>query len=133
MPELNYVAIFLAALASYIAGAVWYSPLLFVKPWMKYSGMEKEDTSGSNMPLLYFLGFVGNVVMAFVLAYFIALSGSATQTQAIKLVLWLWLGFAGTVHFSQWVWSNKHFNLFLINAGQTLVAMIIMGAIIVAM
>jgi hypothetical protein len=32
--DINYVAVFVAALASMIIGAAWYSPILFGKEWI---------------------------------------------------------------------------------------------------
>ena len=38
MPEVNYLAVGLAALSAFVLGGLWYSPLLFAKKWMAYTG-----------------------------------------------------------------------------------------------
>ena len=40
MPELNVVPIIVAALASFALGALWYSPLLFLKRWCAETGVD---------------------------------------------------------------------------------------------
>ena len=44
MPEfqINYLAVGVAALATFFLGALWYSPLLFGKLWLKAHGAESE-------------------------------------------------------------------------------------------
>ncbi|HXK35039.1 MAG TPA: DUF1761 family protein [Candidatus Paceibacterota bacterium] len=36
---MNWLAVILAALATMIVGALWYSPFLFGKLWLRYSGV----------------------------------------------------------------------------------------------
>jgi len=36
--DINYMAVLLAAFSAFALGGVWYSPLLFQKPWMKANG-----------------------------------------------------------------------------------------------
>jgi len=33
--SMNYIAVIVVAVISFILGALWYSPLLFYKPWVK--------------------------------------------------------------------------------------------------
>lgn len=33
--EINYLAVLVAALANFFLGALWYSPVMFAKPWSK--------------------------------------------------------------------------------------------------
>ncbi len=39
MLQINYWAVVLAAVAAFVVGALWYSPLLFGKLYMKVRGM----------------------------------------------------------------------------------------------
>jgi hypothetical protein len=36
--QLNFLAILVAAVAAFVLGALWYSPVLFAKQWMKAHG-----------------------------------------------------------------------------------------------
>ncbi len=64
--EINFLALFVAALSTLVVGFVWYNPKVFGTIWMKESGMTEEKMKGGNMlltfgiSLLYafFIGFV---------------------------------------------------------------------------
>jgi len=40
--EINYLAVFVAAIVYYAGGALWYSPALLGNPWMKAAGLDAE-------------------------------------------------------------------------------------------
>ena len=39
LTQINLMAVLVAALSNFVIGALWYSSLLFQKPWMRESGM----------------------------------------------------------------------------------------------
>ena len=41
--EVNYLAVLVAAIVNMVVGALWYSPLLFGKAWMKLTGFNKKQ------------------------------------------------------------------------------------------
>src|SRR5258708_32955795 len=43
MHSLNWLAILVAAISTMVIGFLWYSPLLFAKPWMKEMGYDPSD------------------------------------------------------------------------------------------
>lgn len=57
MPEVNWLAIIVAALIPMIMGAIYYGPL-FGKTWMSSLGYTKEDFEGRNEPLIYGLALL---------------------------------------------------------------------------
>ena len=42
MPMIDWLAVLAATIASFAVGAVWYSPLLFVKPWQRQTGRHRR-------------------------------------------------------------------------------------------
>jgi Protein of unknown function (DUF1761) len=48
---INYLALIVATLAKGVIGWLWYSPLMFLRPWMRLSGMTPELMKQSNMAL----------------------------------------------------------------------------------
>src|SRR5207247_2062134 len=46
MLPVNYVAVLVAAVAVFVLGWLWYSPLLFYKPWMRLRGMDPVAAMG---------------------------------------------------------------------------------------
>src|SRR5947208_2625149 len=51
MVHVNYLAVLVAAVAVFVLGWLWYSPLLFYKPWMRLRGMDPVAAmAGAKMP-----------------------------------------------------------------------------------
>jgi hypothetical protein len=131
---LNYIAILLAAIASMVIGALWYSPLLFAKPWMRMIGKTEEDLKkdggmGSG-GLNYAIAMGGSLIAAFILAQFVYLMDAKTIVSGIKLGLWIWVGFTATSTFTHYSFSGRPLKLALLDAGYFLVTYTVMGAIL---
>ena len=51
MVHVNSLAVLVAAVAVFVLGWLWYSPLLFYKPWMRLRGMDPVAAmAGANLP-----------------------------------------------------------------------------------
>ncbi len=70
MPEINYLAIIVAAIVPSIMGAIYYGPL-FEKQWLSSLGKTKEEMVPSNMPVTYGLALLMAVIVSFFLKMFI--------------------------------------------------------------
>ncbi len=130
--DVNYIAVFLAAVAGMVIGGLWYSPLLFGKLWMQLSGItEKQiaEAKKKSMIVSYVLQFVALLVMACVVAHFIALMQLTTLTEIMQLAFWSWLGYQTTLEFSTVLWGGKSWSLFLLNSAHNLVSLIAMGLV----
>ena len=51
--EINFLALFVAALSTLVVGFVWYNPKVFGTIWMKESGITEEKMKGGNMLLTF--------------------------------------------------------------------------------
>ncbi|MFV8365002.1 DUF1761 domain-containing protein [Flavobacterium sp. XS1P27] len=51
--EINFLALFVAALSTLVVGFVWYNPKVFGTIWMKESGLTEEKMKGGNMLLTF--------------------------------------------------------------------------------
>jgi hypothetical protein len=69
--NLNWLAIFAAAVSAFILGGLWYSPLMFVKKWMKETGITEETAKKNNMLKVFGLSFLLSLIASFFLAMFI--------------------------------------------------------------
>ena len=72
MPQGYWLAVIVAAIALFGLGAVWYSPVLFVKQWAKAAGITREGSPGPGFPLILVGSFVLTLSMAANLAFFLA-------------------------------------------------------------
>jgi hypothetical protein len=125
----NYVAVFAAALAYWLLGAVWYS-VLFQKPWMALENITPEQARSAGSPLAPFIiSFVLNLVIAFVLAQLCSWRNANTAARGAALGILIWIGFLGPVTYTTYMYEMRPKQLFAINEFYVLVGMCLMGAI----
>lgn len=133
MVEVNYLTVFLAAVASMVVGFLWYSPILFAKPWMKEMGLTDKHMKDaqSKMGKMYALSFVFSFVTAYVLYHVVTMGAYFTQTSGLNPALqgafWSWLGFIMPVQATDVLFGGKSWKLFYINTGYQLAALLAMG------
>ena len=131
--NVNYLAILVAAVASFALGWLWYSPALFAKIWMSEMGMTPEKMAAmpkSGMAKQFSLSFLGGLIMAWVLAVLISRVGANSLIGGLKLGAFVWLGFIATVQMSDILFGGKSKKLYLINTGYNLVSLLLMGVIL---
>jgi hypothetical protein len=125
---LNVWAILVAAASTFLLGGIWYSPILFAKPWQAAAGLSDEQLRQGGQGKIMGLSFVLALIMAGNLAAFLAgppdLAWGAT---AGFLAGAGWVAPAlGTIY----LFERRPLKLFLINAGYQVVAFVLMGAIL---
>ena len=65
--EINFLALFVAALSTLIIGFVWYHPKVFGTIWMKESGLTEEKLKGGNMLLIFGTSLLYAFFISFIL------------------------------------------------------------------
>ena len=129
MPIVNLLAVLIAAVAGMAIGALWYSPAILGRPWMRAMGIDgskMQEMKKDGLGKTYFANFVGELVTAYVLASFIALSPSSIYA----IAFWAWLGFMVPIIMDSVLWEKRSWNLFFINAGHNLVVILLMAFVI---
>src|SRR5688572_6593489 len=129
--DLNYLAIILAALSTFLLGGLWYSPAVFGKAWMKENGFTEESMKGANMAKIFGLAFVLALISAINLAMFMGPEKDVGLGAAYGFAAGF--GWVATFVGTHYLFERKSFKLFLINAGYSVIALTVMGVIIVAM
>ena len=128
MDKLNWLAVFAAALSTFLIGGIWYSPALFGKAWMKENGFTEESMKNSNMAKIFGLSFVLGLIASINLAMFL---GPETNVGLGAFYGFLaGFGWVATFVGTHYLFERKSFRLFLINAGYSVVALTVMGIII---
>jgi len=128
-------AIVAAAVASMVVGFIWYSPILFAKPWMMAMGYDPEDKAKldelrQGAGRMYGIAFVLSLIGAFVLAKIISGLTIATALYGMKAGLAVWAGFVLPVQWTDQMFGRRPFRLLIINTGYQLVCYLVMGAIL---
>ena len=132
---INIWGVLVAAVATMIIGFIWYSPMLFAKPWMRLMGIDMNDKAKlaemqKGAGKLYGMSFVASVVSAVVLAKIIDITTVNTIPYGMKVGFAVWLGFVATVQLTGALFGKQPIKLFLINTGYQLVCYLAMGAIL---
>jgi hypothetical protein len=121
-----------AALLTWVLGALWYSPLLFAKAWVKANGYTPEKVAAmqANAPKAYAGSFIAFVLMAYVFHLFLNHLGTTTLASGAGWGFHAWVGFALPLGFTAFVYSDRALPAFLIDAGYQLVYLTAMGAML---
>jgi len=132
---IRLVPVFVAALATMVVGFIWYSPMLFAKPWTILMGYDpndkaKMDEMRKGAGKTYSLAFLASLASAFVLAKIIDVTSVNTALYGMKVAFAVWLGFVTTVQLTGALFGRQPAKLYLINTGYQLVCYLVMGAIL---
>jgi hypothetical protein len=126
----NHWAILVSAVIQWLLGAVWYSPALFAKPWMKMVNIPTGSDKNKSMIVGMISSFVASLVLSFVLAHAILWSGAARFGGGAFVGFIEWLGFIAAPNFAQGIYEGRPFKLFAINTGYWLVGLLIAGGLL---
>jgi hypothetical protein len=132
MMHVNYLAVLVAAVAVFVLGWLWYSPLLFFKPWMRLRGMDPAAAmSGAKMPGgKLFIEFARCLVLAFVIAHFVGALGVSSWMGAVHFGLFVWIGFPVILLTGSVLWDNVPWKVAAIHGGDWLVKMLVIPIIV---
>jgi len=126
--QINYLAVLAAAVATFLIGGLWYSPVLFQGVWMRANRLSEADLQQGNTAMIFGLSFVFSLIMSANLAAFLAAPDTTfawgTAAGALTAV-WVALGIAVVALFERRPWSY-----ILVNGGYWTVSLTVMGAIL---
>jgi hypothetical protein len=126
----NHWAILVSAVIQWLLGAVWYSPALFAKPWMKMVNVPTGAGKQKTMLVGMISSFIGSLILSFVLWHFITWSGAGTWATGAFVGFISWLGFIAAPSFAQGIYESRPFKLFAINTGYWLVGLLVTGGLL---
>ena len=123
--NLNWLAIIVAALSTFMIGGLWYS--VFEKPWMAVNNFTNEDLKKRKMPVIFGLSFFFAFLMSLNLAMFIGKEDLAYGTIAGFLTGFGWVAHGIAIIA---LFENRPLKYVLINGGYMIVSFTLMGAIL---
>ena len=128
MPQVNLLAVFLCGVASLVLGGLWYSPLLFAKPWQRLAGLSDDQVKGGNMPLIFGLTFVLSLIAAYVFGMFLGpnmpLAGAVGAGLAAGLC---WVAASFGINY---LFERRPLQLWLVNGGYHTLQFTLFGLIL---
>ncbi len=126
--NLNWLAIIVAALSCFALGGLWYSPILFVKVWMKETGITQESARSSNMVKIFGLSFLLAMLASILLGLFLGreAGGGKGALSGCLIGIGTIFTFLGITY----LFEKRSLAHFLINASYGVAALTLMGFII---
>jgi hypothetical protein len=128
--QINPWAVLVSAVAAFVIGALWYSPLLFGNRYLALRGLDPSASANKTIPPAEIIGeFVRWLVLAFILAHFMRRLGTSDLLSAIEFGAWSWVAIytalAGSV-----IHEGTPWRLYAIHAGDGLVKILAISAIL---
>src|SRR5256886_4864958 len=108
--NVNILAVIVAAVATFVLGAVWYSPVLFAKQWMQAHGYTPEQLEAMKrrgVARAYAVSALCYLVMAYALALLASYTQATSFVQGLWLGFLLWLRFAATIRLTAHMFSGN--------------------------
>jgi hypothetical protein len=132
MVHVNYLAVFVAAVVVFVLGWLWYSPLLFYKPWMRLRGLDPDAAmAGAKMPGgKLVIELVRCIILAYIIAHFVALLGITSWMGAVHFGFLAWVGFPVILLTGSVLWDNIPWKVAAIHAGDWLVKLLVIPIIV---
>src|SRR5262249_15096116 len=133
--HLNLLAVLVAAVSTMVVGFLWYSPVLFARPWMREMGWDPDDRAKmrqmqSSAGPAYLGSFVASLLSAFVLALFFHWMRVGSVHAGLGAAFHVWLGFVATVQFTGALFQKQSMKLLAINTGYPLGSYLAVGGIL---
>jgi len=125
----NYVAVFVAAIAYWLLGALWFG-VLFGKPWLALENITVEQAKNMNPVLPYVVSFVLNILIAYSLAQVCIWRNANTIGRGASVGVLLWIGFIGPITYTTYMYEMRPKELFAINQFYPLAGLVLMGVIL---
>jgi hypothetical protein len=118
-----------STLAFYAIGAIWYSPILFGKIWMKELNMTPDAAKNANMAKIMSFTFILSLIMVTNLAFFLADPKVGASEGALYgfLTGFGWVAMAMTLNA---LYEMKGWRYILINAGYMTIGFTLSGFIL---
>ena len=133
MSSVNYPAVLVATVVSYLIGWAWYGGI-FKRAWMEAHGLTPERLEAMkhvrSPAVAMGGGFVIQLVIAFGLALLLVWTGYQTWQHGLAIGVFVWFFFAATVSLMTALYQAKTMTAVAIDAGYQLVYFALMGAIV---
>jgi len=131
LPELNIIAILIAAAIEVVMGALWFNaPFAFNQQWLADIGKTAEQVAEDASPLSILAAIMGAIITAVILAVLIGWLAIDTWSGGLLVGLLMAFGFSANMAFIKDRFEARPLRLSLINAGHDIVILGLMGAVI---
>ena len=134
MPSPPLVPVLVATLVVFVVGWLWYSPLLFFKPWMQLRGKDPAAAMTGKMPMGKLVVELARCfVFSYLVAHLVVNNELHHVTSAIHMGVFYWVTFPVVMLVGTVTWEDLNWKVAAIHAGEYLVKLLLIPIIIVVM
>ncbi len=131
--SLSFIPFIVLTAVNFVVSWLWYSPLLFAKPWMKALGTESKhtmsETEKKQMPFLFASGLLSSALMVYVMMVLVQSLNASSFLQGAVIGLVVWAGYALT-HSLNTLWEGRKAVVLVINNGLFLLTYMVFGGVL---
>jgi hypothetical protein len=128
MGTINWLAVLVAGISSFVVGGIWYSPGLFGKAWMAANELSEDRIKQGNKGMIFGFTLIFSLVMSANLAMFLnEPKTDFTWGMTAGFLAGIWTFCAIAIHS---LFELKSWKLIFINGGYSVVSLTLMGAIL---
>ena len=126
IPSVNLIIVLVAAVVSFVSGGIYWG--IIANPLTKLLGKVPDEVKMPPAGLI--ASFLTRVVVAYVLAIFINYAGAQSALAGAAFALLAWCGFVITISIGQAAFGQISWTTTIVNAGESLLGYVLMGAVI---
>lgn len=114
--KINLVSVILATVAAFIVSSIWY--IIFGEVWMELRGIDPASAANQSMLAWTIAGEFGRtLILAHVMAWFVAALDINNGRKVLKLCLLIWIGFPVVILSGSVIHENVPWKIAAIHAG----------------
>lgn len=131
LADVNYLAVVVATITTFVLGATWYAWALFGKAWAKHVGLSKkqmDDSSG--MVPVFSMTAMGSFIASTTMAALLLATNTEGVLQGAIFGFLIGFAFRFTAHVMHNGFERKNHELTVINSMYDMVQLAVVGAIL---
>lgn len=125
----NWLGLVLASLAGIGVAAIWYAPPVFGNTWQKLANVKDKDLK-NRFAIKTIITLAMILLTAVVLKRFFVITEPLSLFEAMKVVVWIWLGFIVTYVVAGGSFEKVPYKLMLVDLVGQLIILLSMGAVL---
>jgi hypothetical protein len=131
--HVSFLPLFVLAVCNFFMSWIWYSPVLFAKPWMKALGIDPRHTmtgeDKKKMPWLFLSGALASLLVVYGMMVIVHSLKVTDFFSGLGAGMLIWAGFALT-HSLNTLWEGRKPMVLAINNGLFLLTYALFGGIL---
>jgi len=128
--QVNRTGVFVSAVVNTALGFLWFA-VVFRMAYVKGLGKTAAQLAeGPGLLTAILCQLLGNIVLGFVLLYFLVVTGSRSPWRAVKIALLAWMGFVASVTGPLYAFEAFSISFFFVTTGYTLLTLLVSSLIL---